>query len=363
MFKFRYAQSWLPTESPEDEFPNTTNLHEHTKNLMPRKFEGLEAAVLLFAGGYGVLLTLFLLQAALLPMLSHLAIFALGVFRIRKPARNKSQWTFDAIFSLIMLAVLFADSRTGGGSGPYLYLVLLLAMTFPLLMESTSAMVFAALLLLIYFALGRGDAWNVPPALFVLRGVLVAGMCLLSARFGAVLRRSEGTVEQLRRDISSGAYNPHGLLRYGEPALRQSRRQGKPFSLVYLHMPSDWAQQILVVKGYVSSRPREMRQLRAQALTEIAHKLTLALPSECLVGRDTRGDWVLLIPGKCSKEAIQILEHKFGRPLQINFGAVSDEMFVSMMPCVVQAQAGEALLDLYTRAVDILSRGVKSGAV
>jgi hypothetical protein len=363
MFKFRHLQSWLPTGGLSTQFPHTNDLRHHAQRLMPRKFEGLEAAMLLFCGSYGFLVSVLILQAALQPMLLSFALVALGLLRWRRPARSKLQWSVDALFAVVILAGLFSDSRTGGGAGPYLFLVLLLAVTFPLLMEASNAILFTGLLLTVYFAFGRGAAWSVPPTLFALRGVLVAGMCLLSARFGMVLRRAEDSVEQMRCDLESGAYNEHGWLHYGHRALRECIAQAKPLSLVYLSMPPDWTRQIIETKRMFNVNPQALRQLRAQALSEIAQNITMALSSRCIVGRDANGDWVLLMPGYTSKLALQRLEMNFGRPLQINFGPRSDEMFVSFMPCVVQVEVQENLQDTHTRAADIWNRGVHSGAI
>jgi GGDEF domain-containing protein len=363
MLKFSSIQSWLPTGGLSTHFAHTDAPRQHLRGLMPRKFDGLESAMLLFCGSYGALVALLLLQAALLPLLMCLALMCLGLLRWRWPARSKLQWAMDAVLAVGIMAVLFTDSRTGGGSGPYLFLILLFAVTFPLLMEASNVVLFASMLLVVYFTFGRSAAWGVPSMLFALRGLLIAGLCFLSARFGVVLRRSEAGAEQMRRDLDSGAFNEHGWLHYGQKALRQCRLQNKPLSLAYLSMPPDWAQQIVEAKGFVSPHPQQLRQLRMQALGEIAQSLMLALPSDCLVGRDTGGDWLLIMPGMSNKEALQRLEQRFGRPFQINFGPRSDEMFVSFAPCVVQVQEGEGLQDLHARAADIWSRGVLSGAV
>jgi hypothetical protein len=363
MLKFRLLQSWLPTGGLTTHHPHPFASHDHAQRLMPRRFERLEAVTLMFCGGYGALVALLLLQAALWPLLLSIGLVGLGILRWQSPVRSKLQWSMDALLAVIVVAALFADPRTGGGAGPYLFMVLLFGITYPLLMESSSAVLFGALLLAVYFGLGRNASWPVPPVLFALRGVLVAGMCALSASFGLVLRRSEETVEQLRCDLESGVYNEHGWLRYGEPLLKRFRLQGKPISLGFLSMPPDWMLQITEARGFVSPHPYELRLLRAQALEEIARSLTLALPAHCVVARDANGDWLLLMPGMSSKEALQRLERSFGRPLQINFGPRQDEMFVSFMPCVVQAVEGESLADMHARAADIWNRGVTSGAV
>lgn len=330
---------------------------------MPRRFEALEAGTLLFGGAYGLLVTLLLLKAALVPALLCAALMAFGMFRWRYPVRSARLWAVDAVVALAVAAALFADPRTGGGAGPYMYLLMLFAVSFPLLMDSRMAIAFSILLVAVYFAFGRQPGWPVSMIQFELRGVLILGFCALSASFGAVLRRSEQTVEQLRRDLESGAFNEHGLRRYGQPLLRHCQSAGKPFCMAYLNMPMDWTQQILETKHFVNPHPLEMRQLRAQALNEMMHALTAPLSSDCLVGRDAHGDWVILMPGLTSQQALLELERAFGRPIQINFGPRSDEMFVSMMPCVVQAQKGEGLLHLHARATDIWNRGVLSGAV
>jgi hypothetical protein len=363
MLNFHFIQSWLPTGGLAAHLPHPFASLDHAQRLMPRRFERLEATMLLFCGGYGALVAVLLLPAAIWPLLLCLGLMALGALRWRYPVRSKLQWSIDALLAVIVVAALFADQRTGAGAGPYLFLVLLFAITFPLLMESSTAILFGALLLTVYFSMGRSASWSVPPVLFALRGVLVGGLCFLSTSFGLVLRRNEQTVEQLRRDLDSGAYNEHGWLRYGEPLLKRCRLQGKPTSMAYLKMPSDWSAQIAEAKGFVSPRPQELRILRAQALQEIAQRLTLALPANCLVARDANGDWMLLLPGVNNKEALQRLERSFGRPLQVDFGPRQDEMFLSFMPCVVQALEGESLADMHARAANIWHRGVISGAV
>jgi uncharacterized membrane protein len=330
---------------------------------MPRKFENLESTMLLFSGGYGVLVAILLLQFALWPLLLSLVLMAMGVYRRRKPARSKRQWLIDAWMTILIVAALFADSSTGGGAGPYLFLILLLAMCFPMLMETKSMLLFAALLLTVYFAFGSGSAWKVSPMLFALRGVLIAGFCLLAARFGKVLRQSEDSVELLRRDVESGAYNEHGWLRYGTQALRSCRAGGQALSLSFMSMPHDWTDQIMQARRFVSARPQELRKLRAKALSEMTQQLMANLPSNSLVGRDARGNWVLVMPGFSSQECLKYLDRQFGRPMQINFGPRIDEMFVAFTACVVQAQDHETLHDLHARAEDIWNRGVQSGAV
>jgi hypothetical protein len=363
MLNFRFIQSWLPTGGLETHSPHPFASLDHAQRLMPRRFERLEATMLLFCGGYGALVAALLLKAALWPLLLCLGLMALGALRWRYPARSKLQWSLDALLAVIAIAALFADSRTGAGAGPYLFMVLLFAITFPLLMESSTAILFGALLLTVYFSMGRSATWPVQPTLFALRGVLVAGLCALSTSFGLVLRRNEQTVEHLRRDLDSSAYNEHGWLRYGEPLLKRCWLQGKPISMAYLNMPPDWCAQITEAKGFVNPHPQELRRLRAQALQEIAQRLTLVLPVNCLVARDANGDWMLLLPGMDNKEALQRLERSFGRPLQVDFGPRQDEMFVSFVPCVVQALEGESLGDMHARAADIWNRGVLSGAV
>lgn len=363
MIKIPLLQPWLPTGGFPSDLPNALASQRDAQQLMPRRFEALEAGILLFGGGYGLLVTLLLLKAALVPALLCAALMALGVIRWRHPVRSARQWSMDALIALALAAALFADPRTGGGAGPFLFLLLLFAVSFPLLMKTRMAIVFAALLLTVYFASGQQPGWPISPALFGLRGALLLGFCALSASFGAVLQRSEQTVDELRHDLESGAFNEHGLRRYGQPLLSHCQSAGKPFCMAYLNMPLDWTQQIIEARHFVNPHPLEMRKLRAQALSEMLHTLNTQLSADCLVGRDAQGDWVILMPGQTSEQALLDLERAFGRPLQINFGPRMDEMFVSMMPCVVQAQEGERLLHLHARATDIWHRGVMSGAV
>lgn len=363
MYIFKQVAAWLPTRGMSTNFPQLSASHSHALLLIPRRFEAIEAANLIFCGVYGFLVAVFLLKSALLPMVLSGALLAFGALRWRYPVRSKLQWVIDALIVLAVVACLFMDRRTDGGAGPYLFLLLLSAMMFPLLMDFSRALSYGALLLVVYFVVGRETAWNALPAQYVLRGVLIAGVCVLATGFGHILQRSEESLDQLRRDLESGAYNEHGLLRYGKPALLHCQQQGKPLSMAYLNMPLDWAQQIIEAKHFVNPRPIELRQLRSQALAEMFESLCMALPANCLVGRDAQGEWVIVMPGISSQEALLMLESSFGRPLQINFGPRDDEMFVSMMPCVVEAQKGESLLHMHARATDIWNRGVISGAV
>lgn len=363
MLKFFDVFRWLPTAGLPSESPHSRATFIDAPKRLPRKFEGLQAAMLMFCGAYGVAVDLLVLQAAWLPLIMSVSLFAFGALRWVEPARSKLQWALDALFAWIVLCAIFADASTGGSAGPYLFLAVLFAMTFPLLMDTGTAVIFGIALLAAYFGLGKNAVLQVPPAVFALRGVLIAGICMLSARFGHVLRQSESGVEQLRRDIESDAYNEHGWHHHGEIALKKAWLANKPFSLVYLSMPPDWTYQIIEAKGFVSPKPHLLRALRAQALQQIAQSLSMALPSDAIVGRDMQGDWVLLLPQVSRQDALLRLERRLGRPLQINFGAKSDETFVVLMPCVVEAGEKESLVDLHARAVDIWNRGVHTGAV
>jgi GGDEF domain-containing protein len=331
--------------------------------IMPRKFEMMEAALLLFCGGYGLLVTLLLMKAAAWPLLICGCLLGLGLLRWKRPVRSKLQWSLDALLCVALVAALFADSRTGGGSGPYLFLVLLMAMIFPLMMEISNALFFAALLLLVYASLGKSNAAAVPLTLFVLRGILITGMCGLSALFGRMLRSSEEKIEQLRIDLRSGAYNEHGWLRYGERLVAQCRAQEQPLSLVLLPMPPTWQEQIMAEYGMVNPNPVKLEKLKTAALRDMANTFSAALPQGSLVGRDAQGHWVLIAPYITRQDLLARLERRLGRPIQLEFGPAELEMFVSLMPCIVQLDMQESLTDLHARALDIWGRALRTGVV
>jgi hypothetical protein len=363
MFKFRFLQPWLPTGilvSPSETFQGDS---QKTHRLVPRKFEKIESWLLMFAGAYGLLVGAVMLRAALWPMLLCGLLIGFGVVRWRWPVRSKRQWVIDALCAVALVAALFADQRTGGGAGPYLFLILILAMGFPLMLETRSALMFGGLLLLVYFAFGRSAPWSAPTALFVLRGVLIAGIGYLSNQFGKVLRQTEDHIDDLRRDPESQSYNLHGLRRYGQQALDQCQAQDRPLSLMLLPMPPQWTSEIAAVHGFMNPHPLEMLELRCQALRDMATNLQAALPSETIVGRDMQGDWVLIFSKLTSQQALKKIEGALGRPVQLLYGPPAYEQFICLMPCVVQSQPNEDIQSMYARARDIWSRGQHTGVV
>jgi GGDEF domain-containing protein len=365
MFSNHRFKSWLPTGGVSGPFSGFATSHAHKQRWLWRRFHGLESAVLLFCGAYGLLVAMLLLPGVWHVGAMSVLLMVFGVLRLRWPSRSKLAWSADALLALGVLMLIFMEPRTGAGSGPYLFLLILFAITFPLFMEGSHALLYASLLLVVYFAFGRGqsNATQVSVMLFAVRGVLISGLALLSARFGWVLRQHEASSDQMRRDLDSGTYNEHGWLYFGQKALQRCQRANLPFTLAYLNMPPDWVQQIVEARGFKSPRPAHLRQLRVQALHEMAQHLTDAVAADCYIGRDTCGDWLILMPEQTNQQALQGLELHLGRPAQINFGPRRDDMFVSLYPCVVQAEPNESLQDLHARAVDIWQRGVQSGAV
>ncbi len=332
--------------------------------LVPRKFESLEVWLLLFCGVYGMLVATIVLQGARETMLACVGLICMAVWRRYHPARNQTQWALGALAVLVIVSFIYIDPRSGGSIGPFMFLLIILALCYPLLMDTNVVVAFTVGLLAIYFATGWHKTGAVSQELFVLRGVMLMGMCALSGRFGLVLRRSEQRIDTLRRDLASLAYNEHGLARYGARLLHTCAAEMQPCTLVLMPLPKDW-HDVMDVSGRGSDySAAQSNKLQNQALREMAKHLTLALPNASVVSRNAQGDWVALVPWLDQQAALNLLEGHFGRPLQLPFGPRSDEMFVAITPCAVVSNGSEDSLEkMLARAQDIWLRGVRTGAV
>ncbi len=334
--------------------------------LVPRKFEGLEVWLLLFCGAYGLAVSSLVLKGAREVALCCVGYICLALWRRFNPARNRTHWLTSTAMAYALTCLIYINPASGGSTGPFLFVILLLAMTYPLLMETSELWVFAGGLLLLYFATYKASASAsaVHPTLFILRAVLIAGICGLSGRLGKVLRQAEQSVDTLRRDKASMAYNEHGLLRYGARLLQLCGLEAQPCTLVLLPMPKDWHGPLGL--GGASSATSAMLslQMRQRALRDMALHLTLCLPPEAVVSRNAQGDWVMLVPWLERTAVLNILEHAFGRPLQLPFGPKKDEMFAALSPCLVASSgSSDTVQSMLARAQDIWERGVRSGAV
>lgn len=334
--------------------------------LVPRKFEGLEVWLLLFCGAYGLAVTMLVIQGSREIALCCVGFLCLAVWRRFNPARNRSSWLTSAAAVFALVCLIYINPVSGGASGPYLFLILLMAITYPLLMDPPELLIFAGSLLVLYLASGRqsASAIGLPPALFILRGALILGVCGLSGRFGKVLRQSEQRTDTLRRDKASLAYNEHGLLRYGGRLLSLCGEEAQPCTLVLLPMPTDWHAPLGLGGPSSASSALHAQQLRNRALRDMALHLSLCLPAEAVVSRNAQGDWVVLVPWLERQAVLNTIEHTFGRPLQLPFGARKDEMFVALSPCLVASSgSSDTVQGMLARAQDIWERAVRSGVV
>lgn len=339
------------------------------QRLVPRKFETLEVWLLLFCGAYGLLVTTAVVGGARDAMLACVALLCMAVWRRFNPARNQTQWLAGAMLVLLIVTCIYLDPRTGGSTGPFLFMLILLAVAYPLLMDLSGYIFFTCTLVLLYFATGWHRMGNVGQELFFARGLMIFGISMLSMRFGLILRQTEHGVDQLRRDLASMAYNEHGLDRYGSRLLQQCAAEMQPCSLILLPLPMDWHDPI-DVSGHGSdfsatrSAQLQQRALRDMALRDMALHLTLSLPAEAIVSRNQRGDWVVLVPWMNQQAALNRLEVAFGRPAQLPFGPKQDEMFVEITPCAVLSRGSADTVEaMHARAQDIWLRGVRTGAV
>ncbi len=332
--------------------------------LVPRKFEAFEVWLLAFCGLYGLLVTAVVTHSSASTFAACGAFLAMAVWRYYRPARTQKQWMLGAFMALAIVGGIYADPSSGGSVGPYLYLLLLMAVVYPLLMDSTFALVYAVCLILLYFFAGQHRLGEVSKELFLLRAVLLMGLCALSTRFGVIMRQVEHSVERLRHDIASLAYNEHGLVRYGSRSLTLCHQTAKPCTLVLLCMPRDWFSPLHMGGNSSDYSAKESPKVQIQALRDMEHSLSSALPGDALVARSQQGDWVLLVPGLNRLAVITKLEKTFGRPIQLLFGPRSEEMFVALTPCAVESMGSDDRIDkMLARAYDIWQRGVRTGAV
>jgi hypothetical protein len=357
----RWSNTQTPAQSPGAHAEPDQNALAY---LVPRKFESLEVWLLLFCGVYGLMVTALVLKGARDTMLACVALIGMAIWRRYHPARNQMQWAIGAAVALTVVAWIYADPRSGGSTGPFLYLLILMAIGYPLLMDTPVLLVFMLALLALYFVSGSGKAAPVQQELFLLRGAMIAGMCGIAGRFGMVLRQAEQGIDNLRRDKASLAYNEHGLARYGARMLQSCAAEMQPCTLVLLPLPSDWHDAI-DVSGYGSDySAKHSLTLQNRALRDMALHLTLTLPAEAIVSRNANGDWVVLVPWLERPAVLNMLESRFGRPMQVPFGPRADEMFVPLTPCaVVSSGSDDSLEKMVARAQDIWLRGVRTGVV
>ena len=327
--------------------------------LLPRSFDSLEVWLLVFCGVYGLLVSTFILPGAGELKLMCIGFMLLAVIKRLKPARTKSQWLWGAAAALSLAALIYLDPNSGGSSGPFLYLMILLAMGYPLLMELPAASVFGLVLVGIYFLGLARSGYAAPRELLLLRGVLLVGITFLSSRIGAVLRGSEEIMDAMRRDSQSLAYNEHGLAYYGSRLIRSCTFNNSPCTLVLLRMPMDWTQDVM--SGVDAVQKKDIHTL---ALQDIAANIAQLAPQGSLLARTAELDWALVVPGMTSNEAVSHLVSRFGRPLQIPYGLKEDEWFVAITPCAVQmSDEYRSLAQLLVRAQQVWERGFNTGAV
>jgi hypothetical protein len=325
-------------------------------DMLPRHFDMLEVWVLVLCGLYGLLVGILLTPTSATAKLMCVGFLALALQRNLRPPRKRSQSEFGGFIALLLMAVIYADPASDGVAGPYLFLFFLVAMAYPLMMHTRTALLFTGLLMVLYFASSWLQPHNLPPALFVLRGILLVGVCMLSTRFGMLLRQTQGDLQAMRHDIDSMAYNEYGLNQYGSRIVRACAKRGEPCSLVLLRMPGDWLELMEL---------RSKHDVYCAALRDMASTLQALLPARGLVARCGReGDWVLLAPGMQRHQIIGKLTQALGRPLQLGFGPRQQDLFVVLFPCAVLAEsANDTAGSMLQRARVIWQRGLESGAM
>ena len=327
--------------------------------LLPRSFNSLEVWLLLVCGVYGLLVSILILPGAGELKLMCIGFMLLAVAKRMKPARTKNEWFWGAAAALFLSAVIYVDPNSGGSSGPFLYLMILLAMGYPLLMELPAASMFGLVLVGIYLLGLREHSNAVTKELMLLRGVLLAAITFLSSRLGAVLRSSEEIMDAMRRDSQSLAYNEHGLAYYGGRLLRSCKLKKASCTMVLLRMPIDWTQDAITDIDAVFQN-----NIYKLALQDLAMQITQSAPQGSLLARTSELDWVLMVPGMTSNEAVDHLVSHFGRPLQIPYGSKEDEWFVVIAPCAVQMNTDYAsVAQMLARAQQLWDRGFVSGVV
>jgi hypothetical protein len=318
----------------------------------------------MLSGIYGLLVAALVTRGSRDIVFACVGLLCMAAWRRSHPARNQGQWMLGALVALVMVGWVYADPRSGGSSGPFLYLLVLMAMAYPLLLDASRVWLFATCLLVVYGLAGWNKNPAVSPELFVLRGVLIAGICMVSARFGMVLRQAEHAVEALRHDKASLAYNEHGLARYGARLLNTCHQENQPCTLVLLTMPQEWYAPVHLGGHSSEYSATHSPKVQIEALRDMVHNLAAVLPHDALVTRSQQGDWVLLVPWLDRPAAINVLESAFGRPLQLPFGPRNEEMFVVLTPCAVASTGrSDSVEQMLSRAHDIWQRGVRTGAV
>jgi hypothetical protein len=364
MLFFKHIQAWFSAHPLSDQALAAQADQSALAHLVPRKFESLEVWLLLFCGVYSMLVTLTVVGGSREIMLISVGMVCMAVWRRFNPARNQTQWALGALCAMLMVTWIYLNPSSGGSTGPYLFLLILFAVAYPLLMEASHLSVFTVALLVLYFASGWHRRANVGTELFFMRGLLLLGITILSGRFGTVLRQTEHSVDKLRRDTASLAYNEHGLARYGSRLLKVCAAEAQPCTLVLLPVPHNWHAPIDVSGKGSEYSAAHSHQIQNRALRDMALHLTLSLPSDAIVSRNTQGDWVVLVPWLETQAVLVKLELAFGRPMQLPFGPRQEEFFVAITPCAVTSRgAGDSVAMMHARAQDIWLRGVRTGAV
>jgi hypothetical protein len=370
-FFLRFMLSWLKLHvwndtqpAPEFAAAQTGADHQALAYLVPRKFESLEVWLLMFCGVFGLLVSALVLRGARDIMLACVVMLCLAGWRRFHPARNQTQWLLGAALALLLAGWIFIDPRSGGSSGPYIYLLLFIAICYPLVMNTLALLGFTLALVGLYIVTGWSSKGALSTELFVLGGLMLAGMCLLSGRFGQVLRKAEQGIDRLRRDKASLAYNEHGLERYGARLLHTCAAENQPCTLVLLPLHANWHAPIDARGRGSDYSAAHAYKMQSKALREMALHLTLALPNDAIVSRNAQGDWVVLVPWLDRQAVLNKLELAFGRPVQLPFGPRHEELFVAISPCAVVSNGVQDTLErMVARAQDIWLRGVRTGAV
>jgi hypothetical protein len=319
--------------------------------LMPRYLRQLETWLLMFCGFYGLLVSRAVTHSTQLLVLCA-GFLALGLLRWLSPAVTARHWVLGAFATLGLAAVIYLHPASGGISGPYLFLLILMAMAYPMAMSEATALGFGGVLLAVYF----GSAWLKPsairPELVLARAVLLTGICTLSALFGRNLRRSQWLFESLLRDTKSGVFNEQGLNFYGQRMIDRASAKGQPIALALLRVPNGWlpaemnSRWDLLIAAKHSDEPSEDAQdqrerntanrMLTRALQDMAQQLIAAVGSRCLIARMRNGDWVLMAMNTTRKKLLNTLVSRFGHPLQVPFGQPKDDLFVPITPCVAE---------------------------
>lgn len=361
---FQALLSRLRLARPSNTFESTlSDLDEQTphemRRLLPRSFDSLEVWLLIFSGAYGLLVCSFLLRGAGELKLLCIGFLLLAVIKRYRPARTKIQWFMGALLALLLTGLIHLSPNSGGNTGPFLFLLFLLAMAYPLLMENRLAFLFGLGLVGIYYMGGVKDSTGAVSNLLILRGLLLGGTCLISTRFGAVLRQAEESMDAMRRDNQSLAYNRYGLNYYGGQLVRHCTRKGTPCTLVLLRMPMNWLSEVAHELD-----PVLQNQMLTLAVQDIATRLNAVAAHGSLLARTSELDWVLLVPTQNRAVAVERLVTHFGRPLQIPFGSKQDEWFVPVTPCAVEAtEEYPNVPKMLACAETIWERGFSTGVV